>query len=1159
MPSSLESAVTLLTRSLGLVDQLLVGDDGPRTLLGALGWSLPPGTDDIGLRALDLSGLMKDFSSLNVAIDAGTGGVSLAGDYAKVAVSFANVIEGIDALVASFAAGGSYLTKSNIPNEFATRFLDFVVVQMLSTDGMGIVGAASFVGIVELKPFVRDDSIFQVDHVRRIVRWDRLPTLFGNVKALLADVHGWGTPGFDATPLIIALGAVLSGLTASTAVRALPRRAEWALTGHDVPEADIAPATQLLLSITRGLTTDLNAGVSLIAMRPSVAGGSDAGFALAPFLQGTTDKTFPVSGTLNVVLDAALDLNTGLAIIVRAGSAPKILNNLGGGGSVASALDGHLTFSLAYTPVGGGAKPILTLTDGIGIEAKSMSIGGGADISGGVLNPIALVSIKGGRFYIDGSQMDSFLASLIPISLSVDFDFGVGWSASNGFFFQGNASTALTIPLHVSAGPFELDTMHIELGIGGGNTLPLEVSLTGSGAIGPFKVSVDRIGLALTIAFKRGNLGPLDFSLGFKPPNGLGMALDAGLISGGGYLSIDTAKHRYAGVLECSIADIVQVKIIGVLDTVMPDGSNGFSLLLIITTEFPPVQLSFGFTLNGVGGIGGINRTMALDALRAGLRAHQLNSVLFPSDPVNNAPQIISNLSNFFPPAAGRYLFGPMFELGWGTPTLITLALGVILEIPDPIRLAILGEIKAALPDEDVALIALNIDVLGTIDFGTKLFTIDGTMYDSYVLVYSISGDLGLRLSWGDNPSFAFSLGGLHPRFTPPPGFPQLARCTVSIGDGDNPRLSSMSYFAVTSNSVQFGASVDLYAAAGGFSVHGWIGFDCLFIFEPFSFEFDFSAGLDISFEGDSIASLRVDGMVSGPRPWHVHGDASFHILFIDISASVDLSWGDSTPVALPQASVLKDLLPALGDRQNWSTLLSGESAPSVSLTPRAPGDTSLVVHPLGALQVREKVVPLDQVISKYGNARPSDGTEFAISDVTIGATHAVVAPITEQFAIGQFSDLTDDQKLSRPSYQPMHAGVSIGADTAVFSRDVPCIVAYQDAYLDDDNLPVRLLKVFLMPLDTHLSYARNGANFRNATRSKGVRAFTAPATVSAVTVGEMQYVVASATDLSVRFDVLSGPATHFAATNALAAYRAANPADAHDVQVLPLSEVAAR
>ena len=58
----------------------------------------------------------------------------------------------------------------------------------------------------------------------------------------------------------------------------------------------------------------------------------------------------------------------------------------------------------------------------------------------------------------------------------------------------------------------------------------------------------------------------------------------------------------------------------------MPDGSPGFSLLVIITAEFGAgIQLGFGFTLLGVGGLLGLNRTMRLDAADGG-RAHRRRS-----------------------------------------------------------------------------------------------------------------------------------------------------------------------------------------------------------------------------------------------------------------------------------------------------------------------------------------------------------------------------------------------------------------------------------------------------------------------------------------------------------------------------------------------------
>ena len=65
----------------------------------------------------------------------------------------------------------------------------------------------------------------------------------------------------------------------------------------------------------------------------------------------------------------------------------------------------------------------------------------------------------------------------------------------------------------------------------------------------------------------------------------------------------------------------------------MPDGSPGFSLLIIITAEFGPgIQLGFGFTLLGVGGLLGLNRTMLLEPLVEGVRTGAINSILFPHE-----------------------------------------------------------------------------------------------------------------------------------------------------------------------------------------------------------------------------------------------------------------------------------------------------------------------------------------------------------------------------------------------------------------------------------------------------------------------------------------------------------------------------------------------
>ena len=87
---------------------------------------------------------------------------------------------------------------------------------------------------------------------------------------------------------------------------------------------------------------------------------------------------------------------------------------------------------------------------------------------------------------------------------------------------------------------------------------------------------MQRLGVTADLTFQRGNLGPVDLQLGFKPPTGLGIQIDAGLAAGGGFISFDPAQGRYAGVLDVTIVDIIAVKVIAVLDTKLPDGSDGF-------------------------------------------------------------------------------------------------------------------------------------------------------------------------------------------------------------------------------------------------------------------------------------------------------------------------------------------------------------------------------------------------------------------------------------------------------------------------------------------------------------------------------------------------------------------------------------------------------
>jgi hypothetical protein len=70
-----------------------------------------------------------------------------------------------------------------------------------------------------------------------------------------------------------------------------------------------------------------------------------------------------------------------------------------------------------------------------------------------------------------------------------------------------------------------------------------------------------------------------------------------------------------------------QLQAFGLIATKLPTGP-GYSMVAMIDATFPPIELVAGFTLNGVGGLLGVNRTISTDALEAGIKAPELFTLL---------------------------------------------------------------------------------------------------------------------------------------------------------------------------------------------------------------------------------------------------------------------------------------------------------------------------------------------------------------------------------------------------------------------------------------------------------------------------------------------------------------------------------------------------
>ena len=1067
------------------------------------------------------------------------------GNEAGIAQTGLQLVQQISTVIASLELVGTQLKNAagslpgmnagevtSFASNLAGNVLSYLLVSYLKARSPGAAGVANALGVLDYlpNPGVEFDPVHPPFVTERL-QLGNLGKLLASPANYLETLFGWGSPAFDGTQLFPRLSASLNLLGFASKI------------------------------VGSGAGSTLTCSLVSIQVNPATNPPGLIATLKYPINSGL-DLTLPLSALWSVRVQAQAALAAALQATLTPPASVTLLPPSG-------TLDGQLAMDLvAKNPNPSDPIILLGTTGGSRLQTDSLSLGVGIKIhwdaaSGkAIAEPQVQAAITGGKLVLDMSHADGFIASILSgVHVEAGFNLKATWAPDTGIHIEGGAQLEINLPLHLTLGPVTLQTLYIVAGASSSG-IPFELSAALGLTLGPIQASVDRIGIKGLLSFPDhgGNLGPANLAIDFKPPNGLGIAIDAGVVAGGGYILFDPAKGRYAGVLDVSLAEIIQVKVIAVLDTKLPDGSKGFSFLLIITFDFPPIQLSFGFTLNGVGGLGGVNRTMNKDALHDGFRAHSLNSVLFPPDPIANAPQIISNIENFFPPAAGRYLFGPMLKLGWGTPTLITLSVGVILEVPDPVRLALLGLIDSGLPTLDAALIELHIDVLGVIDFGAKTLAIDGELYDSRVLIYSLAGGLCMRLSWGNDPNFVFSLGGFNPHFnTAGLNLPKLHRMSVSIGDGDNPRISANTYFAITSNSLQFGSNVEAYASAGGFSIHGYLGFDVLIIFSPFSFEFDFSAGFDVSYEGHSLAGLTVDGTFSGPRPWHLHGEASIHILFFSVSASVTLSWGDSTPALLPQKKVLDDLLPALQDPRNWSAALPDGATQAVTLSAPKPDDKTLRVHPLGTLTVRENVVPLDLQITRYGNATPADGNYFAISDVKIDGQTETRQNFQDYFAAGQFLTLSDADKVSLPSFEKYDAGATIGSAAILAGADSPRTVFYEERYVDNYKDFSRFARRYAMTSAVHAALTQQGAGFASPLKNSGLFKYGTGATLPAVTAQDVAYVIAQTDDLSVRADISSaGGKAYFQTHAALNSYLSLHPGESANLQILPTHEVAA-
>ena len=596
---------------------------------------------------------------------------------------------------------------------------------------------------------------------------------------------------------------------------------------------------------------------------------------------------------------------------------------------------------------------------------------------------------------------------------------------------QGNG-IPLEIPIGKSLGPVRLLKVLLNLDRDTGGSEPktlVQAALSFSTQIGPVVATIDRIGMKFGLDFpedrSQANLHFANLDLGFIPPKGIGLVVDAKSVKGGGFLFHDEGKHQYAGVMELSLSGVVALKAIGLLATRLPDGSKGYSLLILVTAQSAKPggslwELPLGWRLTGLGGLIAIHRTVDEDAVRAGLKNHTLESILFPKDPVANAPTVLAAIDRVFPARRGSYLFGLMVQLQWGVPTLIEVNLGLIVELGGRNRFVVLGRRSPPFCRGWTTTCCGSISTPSASSISIRAPR-RSTRCSSIASAAPLSAHrrrraaCALDFSAQLRPRGRRAASRLH-------AAGRLSHGGTPRGQPDDRRQPAAHVRRVFRLDVEHRAVRCARASVrvrGGLQHHGRrrlrrahpapaVPFPGRILRRDAAQE-----GFDESLQSEGRRRAGRAAATVGAREVHVrdsvvgrHRAGQFHA-------------GERTTPPLPAAiDAFAQLRAVLGDAKSWTTELPLGQTRIVSLRESA-ADGTLRVHPLGTLTVRQSVVPLNLTrdIDKFNDSPIAGVRRFTVTRVVVGTGTGTEAtgPVQDDFAPAQFFQMSDDEKLAAP------------------------------------------------------------------------------------------------------------------------------------------------
>ena len=581
-------------------------------------------------------------------------------------------IQNLPSIVQSELSGSELLAQTDVLEKLPLKLYDFLTISFLKEHHNSVYSALKLFGVIEVKEIREVPNPFFFPRLERTFHWDKTAELLTSpmdlLKTSLKDDNGYF---YEKTMQVLQELGLSIGL----------------LPHYRDPEPDV------LKFINNDPLIDTWSGFKgLEILRfPLIPQDVDSlGLDIYPLINTAdnrvkglvsvlrldpAEKVFVVSEKLKLETEVSGVAN-GLGIVLDENDEFRFLTNLFGSPQDLpdnAQFEFRARLTRNQEADGNDTEKLFQLgtADGSRFEVGSYNVTFGIEKRQNARLYLETELLNGFiRMKFDGA--DGFISKVLGDGIESSFSFGLGFSNDQGFYFAGGSGLEIELPTHITLGPLQILSLSVSI-----TSTEEKIMFTFTSSVlvnaGPVRLLVQDIGVSFPDKSDTSVFVP---HVTFKPPKGVGLAIDASAVVGAGFLAFDPAGGQYEGFVQLTINEFLTVTAIGIITTKLPNDVRGFSMVVMITaTGFRPIQLGMGFTLTGIGGLLAINRTCNEDFLRQGIKNNTLRDILFPQDPIRNAPQILGTLNNAFPPQSGSYLFGPVVQICWGTPAVLTMDL----------------------------------------------------------------------------------------------------------------------------------------------------------------------------------------------------------------------------------------------------------------------------------------------------------------------------------------------------------------------------------------------------------------------------------------------------------------------------------------------------